>query len=224
MKKFTLLELMVVIAIIGILITMLIPSLTKARKAAESAVCLSNIKQTATAMIVYSQENNHFAPKHASHTGNGPRISWIERLYPEHLTNYLLTHCPSGSNAPDWYNESTLLWSDIGANQRLVGTNYIGANGGAGHAQEASFLTAKSPAKTSLLMDSAGGYMTLTNWHFRYETGFLYGDAKEEKKYIGRHLKRGNVLYMDLHATGLNHAKLNTLASGYSATFWDPNK
>lgn len=44
MKRFTLLELMVVIAIIGILITLLLPSLAKAREVSYSAVCKNNIK------------------------------------------------------------------------------------------------------------------------------------------------------------------------------------
>ncbi|MCH2208977.1 MAG: type II secretion system GspH family protein [Lentisphaerales bacterium] len=44
-NKFTLIELMVVISVIGVLMTLLLPSLRKAREASMSSVCKNNLKQ-----------------------------------------------------------------------------------------------------------------------------------------------------------------------------------
>ncbi len=61
-RGFTLIELLVVIAIIAILAAILFPVFGKAREKARQTSCLSNQKQIATALQMFTQDNNEILP------------------------------------------------------------------------------------------------------------------------------------------------------------------
>lgn len=82
--SFTLVELLVVVAIIGVLAALLAPALKNARIQAKTIACVSTIRQVATGMIMYAEANEGQFPHYMERPGgvNDPNTVWTRRVIP----------------------------------------------------------------------------------------------------------------------------------------------
>ncbi len=93
-QGFTLVELLVVVAIIAILIAILFPVFANARKKSRQASCLSNIRQLTTSIKMYAGDNDDQYP-YALY--NDPqRSSWGDVIFAGYVNNDQIYDCPAG--------------------------------------------------------------------------------------------------------------------------------
>ena len=76
-KKFTLVELLCVIAIIGILASILLPKIGAAREKTIRAVCANNQSQLYKAYYTYSSQNSHFLVSAETRNARGHAPAWF---------------------------------------------------------------------------------------------------------------------------------------------------
>lgn len=102
-RGFTLVELLVVIGIIALLISILLPALTKAREASQRTVCLSNMRELYTSMRIYATEYQDVCP-----------IGYIQ----EKAFSYIMNWSNSGSNPPKPSQMGLLVTANIVKNPK----------------------------------------------------------------------------------------------------------
>ena len=81
-KAFTLIELLTVIAIIGVLAGIMIPVVSKVRSAAKASACVSNLREMGRAFLLYANDNKNYLPKAVGNSADWPDTYWMYQLHP----------------------------------------------------------------------------------------------------------------------------------------------
>ena len=122
-SRFTLVELLIVIAIIAILAAMLLPALSRAKESSRRAVCLNNQGQSARAIWLWAGDNNRELPSSEPDDGQPAHRSLGDTgtVGYEAIRDGLggdFLHCPGTQVAP-FFHAPTTQWKMVTTPQYL---------------------------------------------------------------------------------------------------------
>jgi len=211
-KNFTLIELLIVIAIIAILAAMLLPALQKARMKARDLSCLSNLKQLGSCALQYAGDYNDNMPLAWDNAGNA---RWSDRFI---LAGYIPHWTPNNLNNKWLYCPSWTPSDEFNAQGGLITPSYT----------YGMDITFKTTQKLSMILTSTTCILfadsvvlpsapaeKLHQWYY------LNGDVNH-----GIHLRHSsvaaNVLFVDGHAAARTRSQIPAINIWGSANLLYP--
>ncbi len=199
-EHFTLIELLIVIAIIAILASMLLPALNRARLTAQSVACLNNLKQQSVCFAQYGLDNKNF-PLHAFKAPNGNWTYWPSFMMYLYNMNGKVFSCPSfGENGGKGCKDMTL--ANATTDVKTPGTSsyatYCEYGYNTNMYRYGDFSVDKIKHPTELFL-TADAYLYGTNRGY-YAVGHAFQTTSSNGDFDGRHSGAVSCSFADGHA------------------------
>lgn len=224
-SKFTLIELLIVIAIIAILASMLLPALNKAREKAREITCASNLKSWGVCYQFYLNDNREFFPlcdpaRWAGTTGPWKNMTaaqktssrWNSIVFP-YMNRKLATtqsmQCPTILSAP-------ISWGIY----PIPGNGYAQGYALDGCGNDKSKLKIMKnvvrPGQTPLLIEKYSDYAF--DYNDAPDNGGKFNTSLKQSKGLNLfHNQKGNQMYADGHVGARTYSQF---PYSWRASFW----
>ncbi|MEI6322540.1 MAG: type II secretion system protein [bacterium] len=210
-SAFTLIELLIVIAVIAVLVAIVIPSLKAAYADSLSAKCASNMGQLGKACLLYSQDNEGCLPKSSC---DDPNNCWTNSLQP-YANGTVVFRCPADAVT--------------GRRRTYVINDYLTSmpcDAVTGVMNQAHLVCVEKPSQTVFIMELSNSYGTNTPPDHLHLAQYYGGEIplSEFKSEVGveRHFGKANYLFADAHVESISWKDAQTMINANGSRFINP--
>lgn len=198
-KAFTLIELLIVIAIIATLAAILFPVLAQMRRRSYQSACLSNLHQIGTGILLYSHDYDDFLPWASGLSENDPKIPKLKIVLDPYIKSSKVWHCPA----------------DIGVQGGMVDVPISEATShevyGSSYWQWTQLIRARRPLSSFQGQINAGEYVTVKTDVPVSPSNIIFLFDGDDKWHQGRR----NSWFLDGHAASVTEHYVSDLFWGY---------
>lgn len=225
-RGFTLIELLVSISIIALLISILLPALSKSRQLGQATACLSNMRVMAQALQMYADANGGRCPTVGlAHGGSTDEAhAWINTMVKEY-GDQRVTRCPADDSR---YWQAPVPGTTDKFRRLSYASNYYMTGNVPGTEEFLLMTRIKRPATTIYWVELAEEGQFAGADHVHPETWFSDPDRlASEQIETKRHLDKANYAMVDGHAEPLKFEqtyKIDLGASSFPNVAWTHNK
>ncbi len=132
-KGFTLIELLVVIAIIALLMSILMPSLSKAKTMAKDLLCMNNLKSWGLFYALYTGDHDDYFYEGLCTNPGQPKGHWFHAMRRYYAPGDPAFHGTKNPQTPSgywWGVEDNVMRCPVVSGKTLPGNDYLGGDRG----------------------------------------------------------------------------------------------
>jgi general secretion pathway protein G len=214
-RGFTLIELLIVIGIIAVLAAILFPVFAKAKAAAKTSACVSNLHQIGSSLLLYMNDNDDYFPQAVDASDKAhpeqwgafpefqaqiPNMPLMQDALQPYIKSKLIFKCPSDVGSQVLDDHFPLAFVAPTSDFATFGSSYL-------YRTEITFnkfsqTNFSSPADLNVLFDGAG------HWHG--SGGPATANDSGPDFFAKRRGYRYNTLFGDMHVKGISGDQMGT--------------
>jgi prepilin-type N-terminal cleavage/methylation domain-containing protein/prepilin-type processing-associated H-X9-DG protein len=210
-RGFTLIEMLVVIAIIALLAAILVPAVTNSISKAKNIQCMSNMRGLGQAMLQYALQNNQVLPMASDNSQPSGQWAWSYRLldagiFPDYgsvgelLRKNEIFRCPSDKGP--------------GEDKPSFAMNSYISSGTGSFADYRYMSTIPNPSQTILFAEV---------WGRQNNAGYTKVDPNSGFAAFERHKGKANYTFLDGHVESLHYQQMTDPDDEDWIDLWRPD-